>query len=316
MKSELYKIILEINFKQSKLFIYNMLLSDKISGKPRVMQMDEALSKITTLMKHIYGKDISVYDDVFLRKTIERRLIETTKATIDEYLCCLEKDSYEAKTLYSYLQISFSQFFRDNVTFAALEQSILPGIIANKRNGNEIRIWSAGCANGQEAYSIAMLLSDIATSRGKEISFRIFATDISQEALSFGKAGTYDESMILEVKKKHLKKYFIKQDKNYTVTPELRKHVNFSTYDLLDQSTANLPDSIYGDFDIVMCSNVLIYYKANVQKDVIKKLRTATSPMGFLVTGESEKSLIQDVTKMEMITISTAVFQNTKRRFI
>lgn len=276
------------------------------------MQLDEESIKIIAVLKQIYGRDLSVYDETFLQKSIGRRCLEIGAPNTAEYTQCLEKDPREAENLWYSLQISFSQFFRDSVTFAVLEQSIFPDIIANKCNGSEIRIWSAGCANGQEAYSIAILLSDIANTCGKEIHFRIFATDISQEALSFGSAGVYDKNMILEVKTKYLNKYFNKQGKYYTIVPELRQRINFSIYDLLDLSMANPPESIYGGFDIVLCSNVLIYYKKEIQLYVIKKLLQAVSPMGYLVTGESEKILVKDTTKMDMVYTLAPVFQNTK----
>ncbi|MHB1484481.1 MAG: CheR family methyltransferase [Saccharofermentanales bacterium] len=276
--------------------------------------MDDESKKIITEMKLIYGKDVSVYDEAFLLKSIERRCIETKAVNSADYARNLVNDRFEAEKLYNSLHINFSRFFRDPVTFSILEQRVFPGMIANKRDGSEIRIWSAGCANGQEAYSIAMLLSDFADVNGKDIRFRIFATDISRDSLSMGEIGIYDERMVDEVKTKHLRKYFTRKDNNYAVIPELKKHIRFSLHDLLDQSTASLPDSIYGDFDMVICSNVLIYYKDEIQQHIIKKLQNAISQAGFLVTDETEKSMVQDTTKLQMVTTAAPIFQNNKRR--
>ena len=276
--------------------------------------MDEGLRDIISAMRQIHGIDISVYDENFLRKSIDRRWIETNTANFEEYVCYLEKDNREADALRDSLHISFSQFFRDPVTFAILEQRILPDIIASRRNGSEIRVWSAGCANGQEAYSIAILLSDLAYAADMKLRFRIFATDISQEALTAGETGIYDESMILNVKTKHLNKYFTRQSRMYAIIPELKQHVIFSAYDLLTLTTSNPPESIYGDYDLVLCSNVLIYYKHKVQQTIIEKLQKAMSPSGYLVTGETETGLVQASTNLQMLTTSTAIFKNNKRR--
>lgn len=278
--------------------------------------MNEELSKIITVMKQRYGKDISIYDQPFLLKSLERRWIATGVNNDAEYCRCLEKNNMEADAFYSSLHITFSHFFRDSLTFALLERSIFPSLVYHKPEGSEIRIWSAGCSSGQEAYSIAMLLFDLAEASGKELRFRILATDISEEALAAGGTGVYDQSMVQDVKMKHLNKYFAKQGKTYTIVPRLRQYINFSAYDLLDLSTANPPESIYGDFDIVMCSNLLIYYKSDLQRVIIKKLQQAMSANGYLVTGEAEKKLVENVTTLQMIATPSAVFKNNKRRGI
>jgi chemotaxis protein methyltransferase CheR len=265
-------------------------------------------------MKQTYGRDLSIYDKAFLMKSLERRWIETKVNNVNEYCDYIEKNNSEADVFYKSLHITFSQFFRDSVTFATLEQNVLPSIISCKPEGSEIRIWSAGCSNGQEAYSIAMLISDFAEAMGTKIRFRIFATDISNEALDMARAGVYNQNEVRNVKLKQLNKYFTKQGKNYTSIPKLREFINFSTYNLLDLSTANPPESIYGDFDIVICCNLLIYYKSDLQQVIIKKLQQAMSASGYLITGEAEKNLVENVTKLSWITTPTAVFKNNKRR--
>lgn len=271
--------------------------------------MNKDLDKIITLMKQTHGRDISVYDPSFLFKSLERRWVATGVNNAAEYCCCLEKNNTEAEAFYSSLHITFSQFFRDPLTFALLEQLIIPSIISHRPDGREIRIWSAGCSTGQEAYSMAMLLSDFAEACDKEISLRIFATDISQESLAAGRAGMYDKNAVQNVKIKYLNKYFTKQGEAYTIVPQLRKYICFSTYDLLDLSTANPPESIYGDFDIVMCSNLLFYYKPNLQQVIIRKLQQTMSVAGYLVTGEAEKTLIENATKLQMVDMRTAAFK-------
>jgi len=272
--------------------------------------MNETCGDIIASMKKSHGRDITMFDQTFLRKSIEKRWNILGLSNAAEYFYNLEKNSSEAEALYRSLHVSFSHFFRDPVTYAILEERILPDIIAHKREGGEIRVWSAGCADGQEAYSLAILLSDLVEAREKDTRFRIFATDISQEALSAGKTGIYDEGAVQDVRKKHLHKYFVRQGSKYGIVPALRQSVSFHPYDLLDLTTAGLPESIYGDFDIVMCCNVLIYYKTEARQVIIRKLLQAVSPGGYLVTGESEKSMIQDVTKLQMISTPAAAFKS------
>lgn len=278
--------------------------------------MNKDLEQIITVLKYTQGRDISIYDPDFLLKSLERRRIATGVNSAAEYCRCLETNTSEAAAFCKSLHINYSQFFRDPLTFALLEQLILPSLISHKPDGREIRIWSAGCSTGQEVYSMAMLLSDLAEASGKEISYRIFATDISQDSLASGRAGVYDQSAVQNVKLKHLNKYFTKQGETYTVIPQLRRYTSFSIYDLLDRSTTIPPESIYGDFDIVMCSNLLFYYKPNFRQEIIKKITQAMSDTGYLVTSESEKTLIEHATKLQAAATSTAIFKNNLRRGI
>lgn len=278
--------------------------------------MNTDLEKIILLMKQTPNRDISIYEQSFLLKSLERRQIATGIKNTAEYCRYLEKNIIEADAFYSSLHITFSQFFRDPITFALLEQLIFPSLISHKPSGSEIRIWSAGCANGQEAYSMSMLFSDLAEASGKEITLRIFATDISLEALDAGRAGVYNQNAVQNVKIKHLNKYFTKQGDTYKIVPQLSQLINFSTYDLLDLSAANPPESIYGDFDIVMCSNVLFYYKSNLQQIIIKKLQHAISNNGYLVTGDAEKNLVENSTRLQILNTPAAIFKNNERRML
>lgn len=274
--------------------------------------MNREINKIILCVEKTYARDISIYDKSFLLKSLEKRWAITGVEKVSEYCTYLEKNKTEAEAFFRSLNITYSHFFRNSLTFALLEQQIIPNLISRKTDGSEIRVWSAGCSGGQEAYSIAMLLDELLSNREKKIRFRIFATDISQEALSLARAGIYGEDSVQNLKIKQLENYFTKKDKTYTIVPGLRRNINFSTYDLLDQFAGNPPESIYGDFDIVFCSNLLFYYKADVRDFIIKKMKKSMSAMGYLVTGEAERTFIENDDKMKMIVPAAAVFQTSK----
>lgn len=271
--------------------------------------MHTDLSKIVTVMNQVYGRDLSVFNTDFLEKSFKRRYKESGVFDPGEYGCYIKNNSMEADALYRSLYINFSQFFRDPMTYALLEKRIIPCILADRPERSEIRIWSAGCANGQEAYSLGILLAETIEASGKEYRYRIFATDISAEALEVAEAGEFDLHGVQDVKLKYLTKYFIRQGVNYTVIPSLKKHIIFSRYDLLDQSTANPPESIYGDFDMVICSNLLIYYTDDRQKIMINKLFNAVAANGYLVTGDTERSLFKNEIKIHKIATPAAIFR-------
>lgn len=275
--------------------------------------MKNQLGKIIHLMREGFNIDLSSHDQEFLMKVIENRQKCTYCNTVEAYLNLL-RDGFEAERLQEALHISYTSFFREPLTFALLEQVVLPTVIANKNKGGQIRIWSAGCAGGREAYSVAMLLSDLLESSGKELSYRIFATDISEKALEEGRAGVYNESLVQEVKLKHIHKYFETDGNNYLMKSGIKDFVDFSRYDMRDTETMNPPVSIYGDFDLVICSNLLIYYNSRVQREIINKLKKSISETGYLITGESEKRLFQQHKELQMLAAPNSIFKMDKRR--
>ncbi len=275
--------------------------------------MHETLMRIPGIMKTKYAMDISAYDPTFLIKSIDKRVLASGVSGIHAYLDYLSDNDGEAQALFDSLHITYSQFFRDPMTFAYLEQYVLPQIITKKSEGSEIRVWSAGCAGGQEAYSVAMLISDMAQSNGMDVRYRIIATDICNVSLSAGRTGLYDQNALQEVRDKHIQRYFSKQAGAYVISQQLRKNVIFSYYDLLDTATSNPPESIFGDFDIVLCCNLLIYYTSELQQFIIKKLKHALARGGYLITGEAERSLVEKSSRLRSLSVPSSIFMNHPR---
>jgi chemotaxis methyl-accepting protein methylase len=156
------------------------------------------------------GRDISLYDEGFLMRSLDRRVSATRCETLAVYLGYLSDSDTEVETLYCSLSVSYSEFFRNPLTFALLEQLILPGLIAEKERAarTEVRVWSAGCAAGQEPYSAAILLDQLTAARGNTVSFRIFATDNSETELAAAREGVYDPAAVRNVRLKHISEYF------------------------------------------------------------------------------------------------------------
>ncbi|MEI8190326.1 MAG: CheR family methyltransferase, partial [candidate division NC10 bacterium] len=193
------------------------------------------LDALVDAMRQAHGRDLSQFDESFLIKSIEKRLAATACGTAAAYLERLADDRAEAEALCDSLRIGYSEFFRDPLTFALLERVVLPALVQEKSGGPEIRIWSAGCAAGQEAYSVAILLEELATLRERPVPFRIFATDVSEADLAVARNGVYDHAAVQKVRLRHLRDYFSAKGEIYVVAPRLRDRVDFSTYDLLDE---------------------------------------------------------------------------------
>lgn len=271
-------------------------------------QVDDSVFEIMRIMKVRYEKDLTIYDEAFLVKTLRRRMAAIAINQSD-YVLYLQKNRDEAESLVASFQISYSQFFRNGLTFAVLEQLVLPQLLSHKPENGEIRVWSAGCSTGQEAYSIAILLEELLISSSKPMRFRIFATDLSSEALDTARTGVYDEDSLSNVRMKYIKRYFSKMGAAYQVVPGLTEKIVFSQYDLLDAHSTNPPDSIYGDFDMIFCCNLLFYYQTPVRRSIVKKLKRSLAEGGFLITGEAESLFMGNDQNLKMLSASAPVFQ-------
>jgi chemotaxis protein methyltransferase CheR len=275
--------------------------------------MKNDINDIIELLFQVKGIDISIYEDFSLIKALDKRLLITKNGSYNSYLKYLKANKTEIDIFLDSLFITFSEFFRNPLTFCVLEQNVLPSIIENKktRKAKEIRIWSAACAMGQEAYSLAIICNDLMENTNIKYSCRIFATDISSTELSKANEGVYQIASLNKVSFKRIQKYFTQKGECYVINPELKKYINFSFFDLLSNKGDSPPSSIYGNFDIVFCSNVLFYYKPEYQIRILDKLSKNLSNGGYLVTGEAEREIVRK-NDFHEIFINSSVFQKNK----
>jgi chemotaxis protein methyltransferase CheR len=278
--------------------------------------MNKDLDDVVRLVSRTLGRDVSMYDQSFLTKSLEKRLERTANDTPEAYLSYVAENKAEAEAFFRSLNITYSEFFRSRLAFALLEEIILPGLIEEKdtSGSKEMRIWSAGCAGGQEAYSIAMLLDELTTNRRAQISFRIFATDTSNAELASARKGVYDSRVVQNVRLKHINTYFTQQGEAFVISAGLRDRIDFSYYDLLDNCSSCPPASIFGDFDLVVCCNVLFYYRQDIRQFILNKVSRCVSQNGYLMTGEAERGIVGRIDSLYPVAVPAAVFQRTNLR--
>jgi chemotaxis protein methyltransferase CheR len=275
--------------------------------------MKENNKTITELLLQRENFDVSKYDESFLEKTLEKRMAESHCGSETIYHDYLQQSHIEAQEYIRSLSVCYSEFFRNPLTFAVLERVVLPEIIYSKKNNNqhEVRIWSAACAAGQETYSIAMLLNEF--TNDNKIKFRIFATDQSELQIKYARNGVYKLSELSSLNVGRLNNWFTKNSNNYSIKPELKEHIEFSTFDLFSKEFSSPPASIFGDFDLIFCANLLFYYKPEFQKAILKKVKNCLSDDGFLVTGETEREILIKQNFKEAY-LSSAIFKKSSDR--
>jgi len=254
--------------------------------------MKENNKAITELLGQVENIDVSRYDESFLANTLKKRITETFCNSYEAYYEYLEQSHIETQEFINSLSVSYSEFFRNSLTFSVLEHIVLPEIIYRKKKNNqrEIRIWSAACASGQEPYSLAMLLNEYFSK--EPVRFRIFATDQLEEQIERAKLGYYHISELSHLTVKRLNEWFVKQGDTYTIKDILKEQVEFSVFDFFDEKLISPPASIFGDFDLILCANVLFYYKPEFRKKIINKIKANLSNEGVVVTGETEREIV------------------------
>lgn len=237
------------------------------------------------------GFDFSGYHYSMLQHRILHRMELLGYANSDTYLEYLQNSTSEADSLIDVLTINVSSFFRNPFDFEYLQKAMLPQLIHDKTRGHSqsIRIWSAGCANGEEPYSVAILMNELLEAEGiLESELSIFASDLDKNALERAQSAVYHPDSLQNVKLGLVEKYFTKVKGQFHLDEKIKKMVHFSFYDLMDKQRQFPPESIFGGFDLVLCRNVLIYFKLDYQKIIFHKLHKSLNNGGMLILGQAE----------------------------
>ena len=252
--------------------------------------MNCKIKKILDYLQNQKGFDFSGYRRSLLERRINKRLLATETGNFNEYCTFLTNNQIEADELIDALTINVSQFFRNPLVFEFISEKLLPPMIFEKlqRYKKYLRIWSAGCASGEEAYSLAIIFNEFLEKEKLELDLRIFATDIDKKSLKSAKRGVYNFESIKDVRYGLLSKYFIQKNNSFRIVSKIKNMVNYSSYDLLEKNSYAPPESIFGNFDLIFCRNVLIYFNLEYQEKIFEKLHRSLVPKGYLILGEAE----------------------------
>jgi two-component system CheB/CheR fusion protein len=241
----------------------------------------EGIDAVFQLLRKAYDIDFSHYKRTTVTRRVQRRLAMNQITDLAQYIERLRGDPQELNLLYKDLLIGVTKFFRDREAFERLEREILPELIGKARSGGELRFWVAGCATGEEAYSLAILLREHQARSGESLPVKIFATDVHRASLECASAGVYSEASLSEVAPERLARYFTRVKNGYQVAPELRQMIVFAPHNVIK-------DAPFTKIDLISCRNLLIYLAPLAQKKVISLFHFALNPRGVLVMGPSE----------------------------
>jgi chemotaxis protein methyltransferase CheR len=218
------------------------------------------------------------YRESYLKRRLNVRLAATKTKTYADYMRYLKDNSNEYDLLVNDLTINYTKFFRDPDVFSFLETMILPELCSSKR---WVRIWSAGCATGEEPYSIAMLVHEVLKQRVKNQQINIYASDLDKTALAKAKNGEYTCRMIQGINEKLLSKYFELEDDTYKVKPFVKQLIQFEEQDLMKPPRRQ-------NLDLILCRNVMIYFSKEIQQKIYMHFWNSLRSGGYLITGKTE----------------------------
>jgi two-component system CheB/CheR fusion protein len=236
-----------------------------------------------TLLRSRTGHDFSDYKPATVRRRIDRRIGLHDLRTLSRYAEFMREQPDEAVSLMKELLISVTDFFRDPTAFAFLEQRIIPRLFEGKTATDQVRVWSAGCATGEEAYSLAMLLAEHGAGMLGRPALQVFATDLDAAAIATAREGVYSEADVAEISPERLKRFFQREAAGYRVRRELRETVLFAHHNVIR-------DPPFSHLDLIACRNLLIYLNRTIQARVMETFHFALRPDGYLFLGTSESA--------------------------
>jgi len=237
-----------------------------------------AFQKVKRMISESAGLNCSGYRDEYLKRRFEIRLKATGTNTYAKYIIYLNKHPEEFTNLLNDLTINYTTFFRDTDVYQHLEHKLLPRLFLSK---HPLKIWSAGCASGEEPYSLAILVHKLL---GRRLLFQpvtIIASDIDKDALSKAERGIYQSKHVSTMDKSLIEQFFTKDGENFVINDSVKKIIKFEQFDLMK-------DPKHCCFDLILCRNVMIYFSKEGQQHIHMNFYRALRDGGYLITGKSE----------------------------
>ncbi len=240
-----------------------------------------AIAGLLALLRDRTGVDFSHYKQSTVTRRVLRRVALRGCENLQDYLALVRREPAELSNLYQDFLIRVTQFFRDPEAYEALKEKVFPALLQDRPASQPIRIWVAGCATGEEVYSLAMALLEFLNGRAEAPPIKFLATDLDDAALEKARAGYYIDNIEIDVSPERLRRFFNRLDGHYQISKAIREMCAFSRHNMTS-------DPPFSHLDLVSCRNVLIYMDSGLQKRVLPVLHYALNPGGYVFLGPSE----------------------------
>jgi len=267
---------------------------------------------LDVLLEKVYrdsGYDFRDYRRGTVARRLERRMLATGVKTYLDYMHFLDSHPEEYGQFANYLTIKVSRFFRSPYTFQQMAALVIPELLLNKkrRGDSGLKFWSAGCARGEEPYSVAIMLADFLGEYRSDYDITVYASDIGYLDLNELRSGIYTAADVEDLPRSILDRYFIADGDNYEVRADIRNMVHFFRLDLAAADGQPSPE-----MDCIFCCNVLIYFQRRLQERVLDRLYNSLAVPGYLVLGEVETPTIALLQKLECLDSKAKIYKRVR----
>lgn len=265
------------------------ILAWNLKGRPRAdtpvpaERGEPPIESVLRMLREAYGIDFGLYKTGTVHRRIHRRIGLRGSGNIEAYLEELETNDDELSRLYHDLLIGVTHFFRDPRAFLFLEQTVIPELVERTTATEELRVWVPGCATGEEAYSLALVLHEQLTAAGRPLNVKIIATDMHRASLEKASLGVYTDEQLIHVGPDRLQRYFVRRPGGYQVSQDLRNFILFAPHDVTK-------DAPFTKLNLISCRNLLIYFNPSTQKAVLSLFHFGLGSGGILFLGPSESA--------------------------
>jgi two-component system CheB/CheR fusion protein len=240
-----------------------------------------ALSRVFQMLRRSTGVDFTHYRQTTILRRIQRRMIVHKMDKLEEYVRYLQANSGEIKALYQDMLINVTSFFRNPPMFDTLAAMVFPSLTNLRSPDAVIRVWTPGCASGEETYSVAMALLEFLGEQAAQVPIQFFGTDVSEPSITKARAGIYPENIQGDVSPERLRRFFTRVEGGYRISKSIRDMCIFAQHNVLS-------DPPFSQMDLICCRNLLIYLEPVLQNKVISLFHYAARPSGYLILGTSE----------------------------
>ncbi|WP_327352501.1 CheR family methyltransferase [Streptomyces sp. NBC_01304] len=272
-------------------------------GEPQDAQADEALEELLVFIREARGFDFTGYKRSTLGRRIHKRMTDVGVTTYADYQDLLEAGADEFDALFNTILINVTSFFRDPDAWTFLQREVVPELIADLMPDQEIRVWSAGCSSGEEAYSLAIVFAEALGIEECLRRVKIYATDVDEEALREARSGLYPAKSLEPLAAELREKYFEQNGAQFSFRPDLRRRVIFGRHDI----TRDAPIS---RLDLLICRNTLMYFNVEAQTQIVDRFHFALRQAGFLFLGKAEM-LLNDADRFEVADMRQRIFRRS-----
>ncbi|MEU3340988.1 protein-glutamate O-methyltransferase CheR [Streptomyces sp. NPDC006668] len=271
-----------------------------VDGQPE-METDEELEDLLGFLRDARGFDFTGYKRSSLGRRIRKRMTDAQVASYSDYRDRLETNQDEFNALFNTILINVTSYFRDPEAWTFLQREVMPELLAQSGSQEEIRVWSAGCSSGEEAYSLAIMFAEALGLEETLERVKIYGTDVDDEALRDARSGLYSAKVLASLEPELRDKYFEQNGARLSFRPDLRRRVIFGRHDI----TRDAPIS---RLDLLVCRNTLMYFNVEAQTQIIDRFHFALREGGCLFLGKAEL-LLNDAERFEVMSMRQRVFR-------